>query len=295
MVTTALEQVNMKSLRILGALGVAALALAACEDITNPVEEFGTLAGPYVRFLTDAAVGTPSSTNFVILQLPTRVTEDVTVTYSFGGDAVFGEDFMVVDADGNVRTDVTAAGGTATIEYDSTQAALARDTIRIFVPFDANDGRTLEVEIESAVTESGVAIETGFIDRFRLFNLSIEGFVDIPTGSYAASRSGDFGDGSGTVTITKPADPIVIDGTPYDFLLSDSQGDAGVFGIAVPWALSVTSGGTVVLPSRDAAGLGATADVVGTFDFATNTLELDLELTCCGAAGFGWSLEAVRQ
>lgn len=294
MVTTALKQVNMKSMRIIGALGVAALALSGCEDITNPVEEFGQLADPYVRFETSQAVGTPASTNLVILQLPTRVTEDVTVTYSFGGDAVFGEDFVVVDADGNVRNDVTAAGGTAVIPYDSSQTQFARDTIFIFVPFDATDGRTLEVEIESAVTESGVAIETGYIERFRVFDLSIEGFVDIPTGTYSAARSGDFGDGSGTVTITKPAEPTEVDGTPYDFLLSDVQGDAGVFGVPIPWAFSVTSGGTVILPSR-AAGIGVTADVVGEFDFSTNTLELDLELTCCGAPGFGWSLEAVRQ
>ena len=285
----------MKSMRIIGVLGVAVLASAGCEDITNPVEEFGTLADPYVRFETSSATGTPASMNRVIVQQPTRVTEDVTVTFTFGGDAVFGEDFLIVDEAGNVRTDVTAAGGTAFIPFDSAQTQFARDTIFVFVPFDAADGRTLEIEIESAVTESGRALETGYIDAFRTFDLSIEGFVDIPTGTYAASRSGDFGTGTGTVTITKPASPIVIDGTPYDFLLSDSQGDAGVFGIAVPWALSVTSGGTVILPSEDAIGLGATANVVGTFNFTTNTLSLDLELTCCGAAGFGWSMVAVLQ
>jgi hypothetical protein len=285
----------MKSMRIIGVLGVAVLALAGCEDITNPVEEFGTLADAYVRFQTSSATGTPASLNRVILQQPTRVTEDVTVTFTFGGDAVFGEDFLIVDEAGNVRTDVTAAGGTALIPFDSAQTQFARDTIFVFVPFDATDGRTLEIAIESAVTESGRAIETGYIDAFRTFDLSIEGFVDIPTGTYAATRSGDFGGGTGTVTITKPASPIVIDGTPYDFLLSDSQGDAGVFSVAVPWAFSVTSGGTVVLPSQWALGTQVTADVVGTFDFATNTLSLDLDLTCCGAAGFGWSLEAVLQ
>lgn len=285
----------MKMMRITGILGVAMLALAGCEDITNPVEEFGTLADPYVRFLTASAIGTPASTNRVILQLPTRLTEDVTVTYTFGGDAVFGEDFQVVDETGAVRTDVTASGGTAIIPFDPDQTTLPRDTIIIVVPFAATDGRTLEIEIASAVTESGRAIETGYIDRFRTFDLAIEGFVDIPTGTYAAARGGDFGNGTGTVTITKPATPTVIDGTPYDFLISDLQGDAGVFGIAIPWAFSVTSGGTVVAPRRDALGLGATADLEGTFDFDTSTLAVDVVLACCGVSGFGWTLEAVRQ
>lgn len=297
MVTTALEQVNMKIMRIMGALGMAALAVAGCEDITNPVEEFGTLADPYVRFVSATGTGTPASTNLVIFQLPTRVTEDVTVTFSFGGDAVFGEDFLVVDAAGNVRTDVTASGGTAVIPYDTTQTAFARDTVFIFVPFDASDGRTLEIEIEGAVTESGVAIETGYIDAFRIFNLSIEGFVAVPAGSYAATRtSPNFGPAAGTVTITQA--PTEVEGTTYDFVISDVQGNpAGIFGIPIPWAFSVTSGGTVIAASTDPEGFGVVGEVTGSYDFGSNTLSLHMVLDCCGVAGLGWNwdVDAVLQ
>lgn len=285
----------MKTIRNFGTLLLAAVAFAGCEDITNPVEEFGSLEDPYVRFETSSAIGTPGSTTRVIFQMPTRVEEDVTIQYTFGGDAVFGDDFVVVDAAGDPVADVTAAGGTATIPFDPEQTTFGRDTILVFVPFDATDGRTLEIQIASATVPSGQNIETGFVEAFNTFDLNVEGFVDIPVGTYATVRAGDFGGGAGTVTITKPAAPVVIDGVPYDFVVSDSQGDAGVFGIAIPWAFSVTSGGTVIAPRVDAAELGAVADVDGTFDFDTSTLDLTLVLDCCGAPGFGWTLEAVHQ
>jgi hypothetical protein len=285
----------MRTIRKIGSLLVAAAAFTGCEDITNPVEEFGQQVDPYVRFETSSAIGTPGSTTEVIFQLPTRVEEDVTIQYTFGGDAVFGEDYEIVDANGAPATGVTAAGGTATLTFDFEQTTFPRDTVYVFVPFDATDGRTLEVTIASATTASGQALETGYIDAYRTFDLSIEGFVDIPTGTYATLRGGDFGGGAGTVTITKPATPVMIGGVPYDFVISDSQGDAGVFGVAVPWAFSVTSGGTVIAPRVDAESLGVTADVEGTFDFDSSTLDLDVLLDCCGAPGFGWSLEAVHQ
>ena len=286
----------MRLMRITAALGVAALALAGCEDITNPVEEFGRLEDPYVRFETSGTTGTPGSTNLVIFQLPTRLEDTVDISFSFGGDAVFGTDFVVVDEAGNPRTDVNASGGSAVIPFVAGQTTIPRDTLIIFVPFAANDGRKLEIVIESAVTRSGRELETGFVDQFRTFDLSIEGFVDMPIGTYAAARDGDFGTATGTVTITKPATPPVVDGVSYDFVISDVQGNpSGIFGVPVPWAFSVTSGGTVVAPRLDVDGLGVTADVVGTFDFDTNTLSYELVLDCCGAAGFGWTVEAVLQ
>ncbi|MHB1168353.1 MAG: hypothetical protein ACYC28_03630 [Longimicrobiales bacterium] len=285
----------MKTIRNFGTLLLAAVAFAGCEDITNPVEEFGSLEDPYVRFETSSAIGTPGSTTRVIFQMPTRVEEDVTIQYTFGGDAVFGEDYVIVNAAGDSVTDLTAAGGTATIPFDPEQTTFGRDTIFIFVPFDATDGRTAEVQIASATVPSGQNIETGFIDAFNTFELNVEGFVDVPVGTYATVRAGDFGGGAGTVTITKPAAPVVIGGVPYDFVISDTQGDAGVFGIAVPWAFSVTSGGTVIAPRVDTEGLGATADVTGTFNFTTNVLNLALVLDCCGAVGAGWTLQATYQ
>lgn len=281
----------MRTIRITGALAVAAVAAAGCQDITNPVEEFGTLADPYVRFEDDAAIGTPGSLNLVIFQLPTRVEEDVTVEYSFGGDAVFGEDYQIVTADGTVRDDVTADGGTAVIPYDTGETSFARDTVYVFVPFEATDGRTLQVEIASATSESGTALETGYIDDYRLFTLAIEGFVEIAEGSYTGQRTGDFGEAAADVTITSPDEPIVVDGAPFSYELSDYTGDGTLFGAPIPWAFSVTSGGTVIAPVRSHVFTDVTSDVVGSYDFDSNTLTLDIELTCCGAEGATWSLQ----
>jgi len=289
------EMTAMKRLHVAVALALATSFGAACEDITNPVEEFGALEDPYVRMEFSRVVATPETTGLIVFVMPTRVEEDVEIDFTFGGDAVFGEDFVVVDADGNPRTDITAAGGTATIEFDPEQTLFGRDTLRVFVPFDATDGRTLEVEITAARAESGRAIETGFIDRFRTAQLAIEGFVDIPFGTYVGTRTGDFGSGNAQVTITKPATPITAGGETFLLLLSDYSGDAGIFGIPIPWALSVTSGGTVLASSASPQFGTVTSDVVGTFNFDTNTLTLDVELTCCGAAGFGWRLRVSRQ
>lgn len=291
MENSSFGQAAMNRMRVLGALAVTGLVAAGCEDITNPVEEFGQLAGPYVRFEAASAIGTPDSYVLIIFQMPTRVEEDVEIDFSFGGDAVFGQDYIVVDDDGNPRTDVTASGGSVTIRYDFDQTAFARDTLRVFVPFDATDGAALEVEITAATTASGDPIETGFIDRFRTFTLSIEGFVAIPTGRYVGTIAGNLGAGAVALNITD--DPVVIGGAEYRFVIDDYA--AGAFGGAVPWAFNVTSGGTAIFAPEDAAGFGVTSEIEGEFDFATNNLTLDVLLTCCGGDGFVWSYDVTRQ
>jgi hypothetical protein len=285
----------MKTIRMMSALAVAALAIAGCEDITNPIEEQGQLVGPFVRFETASAIAPPEATTAIIFQMPTRIEEDVTIQFTFGGDAVFGEDFVIVDRDGQLRTDVTAAGGTAVIRYNPNQttAVFPRDTLWVQTTFGAVDGRRLTVEMINAVTASGQPVLTGITETYRVFTLNIEGFVDIPTGSYSGQRIGDFGTASFTVTIAKPAEPIVVGGTPYDFTISNFAG-AGVFGVSVPWAFNVTSGGTVVAAPNSHVFTTVIADVDGTFNFGASRLNLDVTLQCCGAPGFGWELTMTR-
>jgi hypothetical protein len=167
----------MRFLKTLALLGLVAVAAAACEDgITNPVNEFGEQLGPYVRFLSPSATASAGDEDpaLAIVQLPTRVEEDVTATYSFGGTAVLGEDFQPVDADGNPRADVTASGGTAHLEYELENTTSARDTLRLQVLGTATAGRTLEISLTGAQTASGTPIETGYIDQNRKFTLTIE-------------------------------------------------------------------------------------------------------------------------
>lgn len=283
----------MRLIRAIGALALAAGAAAGCEDITNPIEEFGTLEDPFVRFAAPQTVGTPGSTNPVVIELPTRVEEDVTVEFSFGGNAVFGEDFVIVDQNGDPRDDVTAAGGTATIPFIFDQnTELAADTLLVFVPFDATDGTVLEIQIESAVTASGRVLETGFIGQFQSHDFSIEGFVTagVATGTYTGTLSGDF---SGDLDVTVTLSPIVIDGVEFSFVLSNIG--QNVFSGAVPWAFNVTSGGTAVFASTDAAEIGVTGDVTGgTYDFDAQNLTFDFLLTNI-APGLTWSYDITAQ
>jgi hypothetical protein len=286
----------MKKLFRVGALALVA-TVAACDQSTNPIEEFGQLGDPYVRFEFPDDIAAPGTTIPVIFVMTTRVEEDVTIDFTLGGNAVYGTDYWAVDRAGVRRTDVTQAGGTARITYRPTQTTFARDTLRIFVPAGARDGRRATIEIASASTASGRTIATGFIDEYRMYELTIEGFVDIQTGTYTGARtSADFGDGPVSVTITKLATPLTYDGVAYNYQISDFTGAADIFTVGpVPWAFNVTSGGSVLMAPRSVPSAGVTADIPATYDFTTRTLTMDVELiTPAGAAGLAWRLRVSR-
>lgn len=154
-------------------LALAAIGATACEDITNPVEEFGELTDPFVRFVDSEATGTPGSIAVAVFQMPTALEESVEVDYTFGGDAVFDQDFQPVDTDGDPRTDVTAAGGTAQLEYEFDDTSLSNDTLALFVPSDAMDGRTLEIELTEARTATGTPVQIGLVESHRVFRMVI--------------------------------------------------------------------------------------------------------------------------
>lgn len=283
----------MKIIKSIGALVAIATIASGCSDITNPAEQQGELVGPYVRWVSHTGIGTPQSTVMAIIQMPTRVEEDVTIHYTFTGDAVYGTDFYAVDQNGDPRADVTAQGGTAVIKYDPDQTAVGRDTIRLYVPFDAADGTSVDVDIADAQTASGETVAPGYIDDYQHFLMSIQGFVDIPEGTYAGTHVGDFGSGAAQVTITKANPPIDQGGGQYFFTVDDYTG-VGLFGGPVPWAFNVTSGGAVFAPSESYA-TNVTSDVTGTFNFDTNTLELDVTITCCGGEGGQYALTVTKQ
>lgn len=285
----------MRLIRTIGVLALAAGTVAACEDITNPIEEFGALEDPFVRFQSARTVGTPGSTQAVVVELPTRVEEDVTVDVAFGGDAVFGEDYVIVDSEGDAREDVSAEGATLSIPFDFNQnTMLSSDTLLVFVPFEATDGAVLDIQIESATTESGRVLETGFIEQFQSHTFSIEGFVTagVATGTYAGTWAGDLGSGDVEIVVTQPATPVVIEGVEFSFLIDDYA--EGAFGVAVPWAFNVTSGGTVIFAGTDAAGFGVTSDISGSYDFDANRLQFDVLLTNI-APGLEWAYDVTAQ
>jgi hypothetical protein len=285
----------MKRFFQVGALALVAVTAAACDESTNPIEEFGQLGDPYVRFEFPDDIGVPGTTIPVVFVMTTRVEEDVTINFTLAGNAVYGTDYWAVDRAGVRRTDVTQAGGVARITYRPTQTTFARDTLRIFVPAAARDGRKATIEIASATTASGRTISTGFIDEYRTYELSIEGFVDIQTGTYTGQRtSSDVGNANVTVTVAKPATPFTTNGVSYAFTISDFTGAADLFGVPVPWAFNVTSGGTVVAAPRSTISANVTSAIEGTYNFTTRTLTLNIELTCCGGEGLTWQLRVAR-
>ena len=276
----------MKTIRFIGALAVAGMVATGCTDITNPVEEFGEFAPAWVGFDSEEIGAARGFTIPVIFEAPTRPEEDVIIDFTFGGTAVFGEDYEIVNADGSPRTDVTSAGGTVTIEYDPAATA-PQDTMWVFVTTEATDGSQLVVDITDARTADGDEVTVGYLDDLDQFTLTI---TIIPTGTYEGPITGDLG--SGTVEIIITQNPVTIGGTEYQFRMNDFA--AGAFGSAIAWAFNVEGDGTVVFAPLSVAQT-VSADITGTYDFDTYTLDFDTLLTCCGGAGLEWNQAVTLQ
>jgi hypothetical protein len=176
-------QMMMNRLFRFGALAMLVVAAGACEDIQNPVENAGQAIGPWVRFVgataTDTATvnRTPGAAAqaLAIFEMPTRVEEDVEVTFSFTGTAQFNTDFRPVDAAGAARPNTTAQGGTVRIPFRLTDVNFPRDTLRIVVPATATPGRMVNVNITGArgVT-SGRQIQVDQVaERYRIFRVRV--------------------------------------------------------------------------------------------------------------------------
>lgn len=276
----------MRILAIIGALAVVAGIAAACQDITNPVEQFGTLGPPWVRFNPiEASAPNTGSWAPVVFQAPSRPEEDITISYAMdaAGDAVADSDYMIVADSGST----TAAGssGTVTIAYDP-NAETPTDTMWVYVPSTATIGRQLIIDMTTAQGSKSDSVMVGYLGQYTQFTLTVTaGPATILTGTYSGTISGDLG--SGTLDIAISDNPTTISGTTYRYVMDDFAW--GAFGGAMPWGFNVLTDGSVQFSPEDAGGNGVTANITGTYDFATNTLSFDTELTCCGGEGLTWS------
>lgn len=270
----------MRNLIIFGALAAVGLTAAGCEDIVNPVEEAGEFAPPYVVLTSTGAGVALGGMTPVVFDVPPRPDEDVTINYTFGGDAVFGDDFVVTDASGTPLPDVTASGGSITIEANP-EAEAPEDTIYLSVPTDATVGAQATVQIASATLASGEDAIVGRLGDFTTFTLTI---TAIPTGTYTGQLTGDLG--TGTVSIEITVDPVTVDGTEYEFRMNDFA--VNIFGEPIDWAFNVLGDGTVEF-SPSSPSFNVTAIITGSYDFNTSTLSFDTELTCCGGSGLMWT------
>ena len=145
------------------------LAVISCdyesyeEEITLANLETGN---PYVRILTgdgaesiDVVVSEDEPGVIpVSLQYPFISGGDVTVQYTLGGTAEFGEIYTIEDA--------SASGGTAVIPFEN---AAADDVsppnvainIELFVDTLENGPQTIVLGLESATSEEGTAVDIG--------------------------------------------------------------------------------------------------------------------------------------
>lgn len=170
----------MRHGKIIGALAVAGLVAVGCQDITNPVNEFGEFAPAWVGFEAPRAVDGPHGAHVPVVYgaLTTRPEEDVTIEMSLGGGAVYGDEYLVV-ADGRSTTpaaDFTAAGGTVTLEADPTVDAPV-DTLWLYVMESAAVGNVLEIGMDAASTVDGDPITVGYQGDFATFQVT---FVPAP-------------------------------------------------------------------------------------------------------------------
>ncbi len=104
------------------------------------------------------------------IECPTGTLSDITVNYSFGGDAVFGTDFTVAGA--------TASGGSAVIEHDVNDN-LNRDNVDLDIELltdGVQDGlKTLTITLTSASNAEGeLAVGRGGTDILTTATVIIE-------------------------------------------------------------------------------------------------------------------------
>ncbi|GEM_PF-1442864 len=274
----------MKIKNLLIIMSFFALVLYGCENVTEPFSiEEGAIPA-FVIIETDDGDVTAGSTLDVIFQLGQTQGEDVTVEYSISGDAVEGEDYEFE----------TGTSGTVVIEHDPETTELDRATITLTFPITAALGtvRDLVFTLESATTESGEQLTLGRGDSGAERVYSINGLNDeIEEGTYNYEMSGDFGPGEGSFVINQPEEPIMVEGTPYFFTVSNITDDLFGPGAEIPYAFNVTAAGSVVGAPNSYAADTVILNVGGSYDeTADNQLTFEVEFQCCGAEGFQYQL-----
>ncbi|MEO1051157.1 MAG: Calx-beta domain-containing protein [Bacteroidota bacterium] len=162
-------------------MGVVTMIVAACDDFDLEDQEIILEDLPaYVAFnasgqSVDADVEEEETGGTVTLNIeaPTGSLSDITANYTFGGDAVFGEDFTVAGA--------TATGGSVVIENDPTIGDFDNVDLEVTLLTDAvADGtKTLEVILTDAVADDGTiyAVGRGGTEILRSATITIE---DVP-------------------------------------------------------------------------------------------------------------------
>ncbi len=265
----------MELKRILPVIFIFALVFTACEDVTEPYSiEDGAVPAFVIIQTADANVLAGGSLT-VQFQLPQTQEEDVIVEYEVSGNAVAGEDYVMTGGE----------AGTVTIVHNPDNQQFDVGTVQLDFPITAALGtsRTLTFTLLSATTASGQELNIGRAGVGLSRTYTINGLGSMETGTYSYSTTGSFGDRPGTMVISQPEEPIIIDGEPYLFETSDIA--AMLFGSAMPYAFNLTADGTVIGAPFSHAASTVILDLGGSYDDATDTIVFDIVFQCCGVVG----------
>jgi hypothetical protein len=164
------------------------------------------------------------------VEVPGGTISDVTVNFTFGGNAVYGVDFEVPNG--------SSAGGSLVIPHVQTTdpADLVFDNADIEVTLlrdDVVDGtKTLDVILTSASNADGdLAVGRGGTDLLKTQTITILDFCELgPTnspGDWVIDMVDSFGDGWNGAAVT-----VTIDGVGTDIVLDDYTLDGGFTGTA---------------------------------------------------------------
>ncbi|MEM9847952.1 MAG: hypothetical protein AAF847_08680 [Bacteroidota bacterium] len=95
------------------------------------------------------------------------VESDLTVDFSFGGDAVFGEDFTVANS--------SASGGSLTIEHDPENIAFTTGDLEVMTVIDttADGTKELIITLTNATAADGTPVNVGQGDLHKTATFSI--------------------------------------------------------------------------------------------------------------------------
>jgi len=265
----------MELKRIIPVIFIFALFVTACEDVSEPFSiEDGAVPAYVIISTADGNVLAGGSLT-VTFQLPQTQEEDVIVEYEVSGDAVPGEDYVMTGGE----------DGTVTIVHNPDNQQFDVGTIQLEFPITAALGtaRNLTFTLVSATTASGEELTVGRASVGLSRTYTINGLGSMETGTYSYTTAGSFGDRPGSMVISQPEEPIIVDGEPYLFETSDIA--ALLFGSAMPYAFNLTADGTVIGAPFSHVASTVILDVGGSYDEDTNTIVFDIVFQCCGVVG----------
>ena len=281
----------MKKIIYLISISLVFFAMS-CEEFTDDYILDGERVTAFVDFNSydsydGSIVNEGADTSWFRINAPAFVLEATTINLTFGGDAVYGTDFVVVSYTGDNRdyptiSNASASGFTITISIDHSFEDADQNIFGI-VPLtdDASDGdKSLTISISNASTESGMSLRTSRIEGQNSFTLTLKD-IDCPSdlaGTYTAVFAGDMGAGSLTMEV------FAEEGNG-NYSVADFT--AGAFGVAIP-GIFKDACGNISGESSDYPGFS----ISGTADEANGTISL----SCSYDGGpYYWTIEMTKQ